>query len=347
MTELLAERTRELTAFALEKLPSMRLTDGAFCWEVAAPGLHPSGRSLRYTLMCLLGLQRARDAGFDVPIDPGELRGLVLDEIDSAEMGVGEMGLLLWADSRMGSAALDAIAYRLHAHDDIRALEGLELSWVVIGAAQAGATDLFERALAEQLRRAETPSGLFRHLSSGRRARFPNFATQIYGVLACTYAARAGRDDALAAGTRAAEVLLGLQREDGGWPWIFDNLRGRVVEPYEVYSVHQDAMAPMALRELSEVGGDPRFGKAAEAGVEWIFGANELGRPLLDRRVGILYRSIRRRRPLDRGLLYANTALSSAGVRTSSQHASTPGLGINRTDRPYHLGWVLEAWCSR
>jgi hypothetical protein len=340
-------RVRELEEFALATLPSMRLPDGAFCHEVRAPGLEPEGRSLRYTLMCLLGLQRAQKAGLPVPIDPGELLGLVVDEVTSPEMTVGDLGLLLWADARAGGRWRDKVAFRLHGRLGTRFpnLEGLELSWVVIGAAEAKAQVLLDDALARQLARVDSHSGLFRHQDGGGRARFPNFATQIYGVLALEAAARAGRAQALGPARRAADRLLDLQREDGGWPWIFDTRAGRVVEPYEVYSVHQDAMAPMALLALTDATGDERYRDAALRGLEWVFGGNDLNRVMLDREAGILYRSIRRRPGLDRALLYANTL--GAMIRQPPLAGFGGPLEVNPTDRPYHLGWVLEAWAGR
>jgi len=344
-----ASRTENLVEFALETLPSMRLEDGSFCFEVEAPGLEPQGRSLRYSLICLLGLQRAKATGLDVPIDPAELRDSVMDQIDSPEMTAGDLALLLWADSRAEMSAMDAIGYRLHKRlgADFPDLEGLELSWVVIGAAEAGAYELCDRALERQIARASAPGRLFRHHDAGRRARFPNFATQIYGVLALAVAARNGHggDRALAMARRVAGRLLELQRPDGGWPWIFDADRGTVVEPYEIYSVHQDAMAPMALLELSEVTGDSRYRDAAVRGLDWIFGQNDLRREMLDRDAGILYRSIRRKRGFDRTLLYANTATSMA-AKPLLARAKGP-LEVNPTDRPYHLGWILEAWAGR
>ena len=342
-----AERVAELEAFALERLPSMRLPDGAFCREVRAPDLAPRGRSLRYTLICLLGLQRARSAGLNVPAEPHELLRQAINEISAPEVTVGDLGLLLWADARAGGRWHDKVAFTLHGRlgAGFPDLEGLELSWLVIGAAESGADLLLDDALARQLGRVEPRTGLFRHRDSGRRARFPNFATQIYGVLALAVAARHGRAGARVPARRAADRLLELQRPDGGWPWIFDARSGRVVEPYELYSVHQDAMAPIALQELSEVTGDDRYRDAALAGVEWVFGHNELERSMLDREAGILYRSIRRRRGLDRVALYANTALAAIGRHGIAQRGG--GLEVNPTDRPYHLGWVLEAWTGR
>ncbi len=145
---------------------------------------------------------------------------------------------------------------------------------------------------------------------------------------------------------RAADRLLELQRPDGGWPWIFDTRSGRVVEPYEVYSVHQDAMAPMALSELTEVSGDERYRDAAIRGLDWVFGTNELGRPMLDRDAGHPLpldpppEGLRPRRPLRE---------HGAGGRAAAAAWPSPAraLEVNPTDRPYHLGWILEAWAGR
>ena len=54
--------------------------------------------------------------------------------------------------------------------------------------------------------------------------------------------------------------------------------KGRIVEPYEVYSVHQHGMAPMGLLALAEATGDQRYVAAADRGLRWIYGRNELGR---------------------------------------------------------------------
>jgi hypothetical protein len=111
---------------------------------------------------------------------------------------------------------------------------------------------------------------LLRHFdNAGWRRRFPNFATQIYSVLALAVVARHGLDDrALPAAIVTADRLLEMQLPDGGWPWLFDAERGAVVEHYEIYSVHHDAMAPMARLELWEICRNPRLTCRAKSVVD-------------------------------------------------------------------------------
>jgi hypothetical protein len=355
----------------------MRLDDGAFCHEIVAPGERASGgrlgrgpragsdraperrgRSLRYSLIVLIGSLRALAAGLQLRLNPAELKSRVLAGLDSGELWPGDLGLLLWADSRSGLEAagvtLGRLEEKLSAKGGLERLEGIQLSWIAVGCASALAAgcrdargeEVLGQVVERLITRADTPSSLFRHSDAPGRGRFPHFATQIYGVHALAEVARL-RDDrrAASASRRAADRLLELQLPDGAWPWIFDVKRGRVVEPYRLYSVHQDAMAPMALAALSEVTGEPRYREAALHGFDWIWGANELGRSMLDREAGMLYRSINRRGWRDRLVLWGNAL--AAYVRAPLTTKQGGAVEVERTDRPYHLGWVLEAWCGQ
>ena len=355
MTDTTTSQGEQLVEPALAALPRMLLPSDLFCYEVVEgePGLR--GESVRYTMMVLLGLLRAGQAGLSLPIDPHRLRDGVDAALERPEMTPGDLGLRLWVESRADTGAAErlvgALDESLRSHGGLAAREGQELAWIVTGLALTADADergrtLLAGALDQLINVNQAPSGLFRHFGGpGFRRRFPNFATEIYSVLALAVAARRELDDrALPAARRAADRLLELQLPDGGWPWLFEAERGAVVERYEVYSVHQAGMAPMALLELSEVSGDARYASAARRGVPWLFGANELGQDMVPLDRGMTYRSIRRRRPLDRLWLYANTALAARLDRRLGGGGRI--LEVNRTCRPYELGWLVEAWAD-
>jgi hypothetical protein len=224
----------------------------------------------------------------------------------------------------------------------------MEVAWIVLGLALAnrGGQQL-DDALRALLEANAAPGGLLYHYGPGsRRRRFPNFATQSYGVLALATAARLGLDErALPAARRLADRLLELQLADGGWPWLFDADRGTVVERYEVYSVHQHGMAPMALLELADVAGEHRYMEAASRGVDWLHGRNDLGVEFADEEERLIYRSIRRRRPWDRIAIAANLAGSTLAGRPVLR--GPRALELHAVGRPYELGWLLEAWAGR
>jgi hypothetical protein len=352
------DRVRELERFALARLPAMQLADGAFCHEMRVEdGCRPEGRSLRYTICVLIGLLRAEEHGIEHPFHAGALRALILSGLGSEDLTPGDLGLALWAESRSDGGAVEqitgALQRSLGGRHPLEAMVGSELAWIVIGLVEAGArgeggpgAELLAEAREQLLSERRSPSGLLFHTARGPRRRFPNFATEIYGVLALSLLARVRDDDEAREAARAAgDRLLELQLPDGGWPWVFDAQRGTIVEPYELYSVHQDAMAPMAMHALSEATGDERYRAAAVYGLEWIWGRNDLGARMLDREVGMLYRSIRRRERTKRAYLYGRTAASYLKPPRIKDAKAT--LEVNRADRPYHLGWILEAWAGK
>ena len=330
----------------------MQLPSGLFSYELAKGSADPEGRSLRYTFMTEIGLRRATAAGISHPFDLDGIRTAALGELGSPDLRPGDFGLLLWADALAGGGRADELegllGDSLEQQGGLSAREGMEVAWIVQGLALQGPSGpLLEQALDVLLDANAAPSGLLYHFGPGnRRRRFPNFATQIYGVLALSTVARLELDErALPAARRLADRLLELQLMDGGWPWLFDADRGIVVERYEVYSVHQHGMAPMALLELGAVADDSRYVDAASRGVDWLYGQNDLGLEFADVEERLIYRSIRRRRPWDRVAIAANLAGSTvAGLPLLR---GPRALELHAVGRPYELGWLLEAWAGR
>jgi hypothetical protein len=67
-----------------------------------------------------------------------------------------------------------------------------------------------------------------------------------------------------------------------------------------------------------------------------------LGVDLVDDSAAVIHRSIRRRRPWHR--LVPATKSASAWCTGRALREWDGNLEVDRTCRPYHLGWILEAW---
>lgn len=350
------ERVRELERFALQRLPSMQLGDGVFCHEVVAGDPQPKGRSLRYTLIVLIGLLRAEEHGLEPPVHTGGLRSNILSELSSPTLSPGDFGLALWTESRADGGARKELVRALGQSlggGRMDTLDSMEVAWIVMGVLEAGARgeigpgEEILRAAREQLvEKRPAKSGLVTHVARGPRRRFPHFADQIYSLLALAQLARATDDEAALGTARAlGDRLLKTQMPNGAWPWICDPIRGGIVEPYEIYSIHQDSMAMMGLHGLSQATDDPRYHAAAVRGLDWNYGKNELGVQMFDPETRMIYRSIRRKQRFHRARQARNAA--AAYLRAEPRLAPPEQLEVNRTMRPYHLGWILEAWAGR
>lgn len=362
------DKIRDLLQLAARGLKRMWSADDPtlFAHEITGPDARPRGTSLRYSLMVLLGTSRAEEHGLDCHFDRKKLWRRLLDQADSPQLTRGDVGLYLWNAARLGAADRSPLLHRARAVAEhlalLRGLEGMEVAWLLIGLVEYASVfkDDGARRLAESIGRflldeLVSPSGLlYQHGERDLRRPLPNFATQIYGLLALSIASRAGLESAperyRQAATRLAEILMKNQLSDGGWPWIFSADEGSVVEPYEIYSVHQDAMAPMAFGALYQISQDVRYREVSRKSVHWVFGQNELQRNMVQADHGFIFRSIRRKRPWDRLALWSQSGraiieskLRKGLPRVPSIPIKTP-VEINQTCRPYHLGWILEAW---
>jgi hypothetical protein len=184
------------------------------------------------------------------------------------------------------------------------------------------------------------------HVRKGSRKRLSTFGDQIYSALALSQLARDRDDDEARETARSlGDRIVATQMDDGAWPWMSDPVRGSVIEPYELYSVYQDSVAMIGLHGVSQATGDDAYRAAAARGLDWNYASNPLGVEMFDREAGVIYRSVRRRHAGRR----ARQAQSVARAFTSgsARPAKPSELEVDRSMRPYHLGWLLEAWAGR
>jgi hypothetical protein len=214
----------------------------------AAPNESKPHSDVFYTLNVLLGLSRTPEipSGLDVvEIHRRNSRMLLTLPVRNYAFGMA-----LWTAAEFGldierevAARAREILTRRDAWESFHAQDLGMLLTGVVAQTRAGNVEWSEFAapLFEFLKlRFRNGSGLFLDAAVGLRRRFSSFATQVYLAIASyQYGDLFGDAGAIALGNACVRRLIELQGPQGEWPWFYDASGGRVVDFYEVYSVHQ------------------------------------------------------------------------------------------------------------
>ena len=350
-----------LLTVAARGLRDFQQSDGsiAFTRRFSADGeAGPAiGRSLRYAAIVVLGArhldpetQRSVLAGRTVT----ELCTQLVDGLTTT-VSLGDAALAVWATAASGHEGLERSLGRL---DELDAVAGprfiVDLAWVISGLVEARhAIDVEERLWRTRTRLMDSLVGtrqLFGHatetaLSQRHRAHVGCFADQVYPIQALARLHSSADDrQALAVADRCAEQICALQGSSGQWWWHYDARSGDVIEQYPVYSVHQHAMAPMALLDLEEAGGRSELGAIAR-GLTWLVESPEVHQSLVLDDARLTVRKVARSDPakLVRGLRAVTTA-AKAGMRLEILDRLYPPGTLDRECRPYEFGWLLDCW---
>ncbi|HEV3294051.1 MAG TPA: hypothetical protein VG123_34145 [Streptosporangiaceae bacterium] len=334
--------TDEAVAFTLA---GTRRSDGR--WQVV-----PAGRSRRYATIAALGLLRLGEQDQRAVLGGEDCHDLVsrlakrLDTMTS----LADVALLCWAAAEAGHSELPHALARLGQLDGHGGpVEVVTAAWTVSALVAARPHADVERKLAMARQRLLSARGiLYPHLTGGGswyRAHLGSFADQIYPVQALARL-HASADDpaALAAAGSVAAAICAAQGEAGQWWWHYDARTGAVVEGYPVYSVHQHAMAPMALLDLADAGGECHLAAICR-GLRWLSQRPEASEQLVLDQPPVTWRKVARADPgkLVRGVRSASTRLKP-GLRLTVLDRLFPPGPVDHECRPYELGWLLYAW---
>ena len=191
---------------------------------------------------------------------------------------IGDVALICWAAAEAGHSELPHALARLGQLDRRagRAGRGVR-AWVVsalVAAREPGRTWKSTLAVARQ-RLLAAPGrralpARHRRPVPWYRAHVGSFADQVYPIQALARLHDSAADpEALAAANAVAKVICDAQGPAGQWWWHYDSRTGGVVEGYPVYTVHQHAMAPMALLDLADAGGDAHLAEICR-GLRWL-----------------------------------------------------------------------------
>ncbi|MGV8854205.1 MAG: hypothetical protein ACOH2L_06130 [Devosia sp.] len=322
-------------------------------------GTRSEGDNLRYAIIVAQGLAWMPEAVQRTVLDGGSAIDLVLTCVDSAARSTdaGAIALAAWAAAEIAGEFAAELFDRL---ENILApgavVQTVPCAWALTAAVAArhlGSTAHVQQLSADRLLDAQTKSGLFPHVTPPDAAKWARghlgcFADQVYPIQALARLSSATNDaEALAAAQACAARIVDLQGPAGQWWWHYDVRDGSVVEGYPVYSVHQHAMAPMALLDLHDAGGAD-YSAAIVLGLDWIYSRPETSEPMISAEDGMIWRKVGRNEPpkLVRLAAALSTSLKAGWHLPALDHAFPPGK-IDRECRPYELGWMLYAWRSR
>jgi hypothetical protein len=304
-----------------------------------------------------MGLSTAQRAGYLAPIDVDSVLENLCTAMEWMNHG-GDLGLYLWTCSLIRPDNLERIIAKVNlwavieSYPDTRERRTMELAWLLSGlshmriAKVPGLPDYSDLAYQTYnlLKQNQGSQGIFGHLFDRGsyvgilRGRIGSFADQVYPIYALSKFAQAyDVPDAVRAAKQCAEAICSAQGPLGQWWWHYDSRTGRTLGKYPVYSVHQEAMGPMALFALSAVSNED-FSSPIYAGLDWIAGKNELNSDMRDQAHNLIWRSFYQSKYRD----YGNNVLGLLGGANSSK-----GLKIKYECRPYELGWLLYAFAAQ
>jgi hypothetical protein len=308
-----------------------------------------------YTLNVLLGMSRVADVPDDIKIS--EIFRHNVRQLTRMPVAKYAFGMALWAAAELKLDIPEDVARKLNAllaerqnWRDFRAQDLGMLLTGIVAQANVGRRDWYQFAaplFSFLSDRYHSETGLFFDAASGFRRRFASFATQTYLTIACYYYGDfTGNASAIAMANTCSRKLIALQGPRGEWPWFFDASHGRVLDFYEVYSVHQYGMAP-ALLECAERHDVKEARVALIKGFKWIFGDNQLGRSMLVPELQLSIRSQIRKGELLTRNKRMRRAIWNAYMRRSSGLIDANEVDVRLECRSYELGWILWSFGQR
>jgi hypothetical protein len=307
-----------------------------------------------YTLNVLLGMSRLDEIPDSINVS--EIFRRNVRQLTRMPVAKYAFGMALWAAAELELDVPEDVVQHLNSlleqesWSEFRAQDLGMLLTGIVAQARKGRNEWYHLAgplycfLSE---RYHSESGLFFDAASGFRRRFASFATQTYLTIACYhYGEFAGNSEAIAMANACTRKLIALQGPRGEWPWFFDARYGRVLDFYEVYSVHQYGMAP-ALLECAERHGVREARAALIKGFKWVLGENQLGRSMLIPQLQLSIRSQVRKNELHTKNKRMLRAIRNAYLGRSSTLIDPAEVSLRLECRSYELGWILWSFGQR
>lgn len=314
-------------------------------------------KKYRYTLNVLMGLQKL-ESYYEIPWNVN----ILIDKFASAHfrsnLSVGDMGILLHllclANHEKTDYVYNLLAMNFQRKKRVMQLSIQEISWVSIGittyANHTGKSESIEFAnriinyLCENYMNKKT--FLPKHNYS-IRGFFVSFGGVAYFLMSLYHYATSFNDSRIKdIFIKAVRKVISLQGINGEWPWFIDSTTSRIMDWYQVYSVHQDSMAMLFLLPALDMGID-ESSSAITKSLNWLFGGNQLDTQMIIDNPFFIWRSIRRRKTIGERAMRLNRSYMQKIVGTEGKFVKSSFLDVNQECRSYHIGWIIYAWADR
>jgi len=305
-----------------------------------------------YSLNVLLGFARNPGLIECEPYDAASIYDAATRTLLLPEARIYALGMALWAsaecDLKVPAFVLDKVRQLISNSQNSLSWSAQDAGLMLSGLVMQGRFDPAWLKAATSIKNVilasfRAPSGLFFDSGIGFRKHFASFATQVYSCLGLYHYGEAMDDRAaIAAANECVAKLISLQGPEGEWPWFYVPSQGRVVDFYEVYSVHQHGMAPAILHHAIKHG----VAGARDAllkGFVWLFGNNEMGRTMLVPDLHLIYRSQRRAGIFGSKGARVLRAFVNAALQRDDRIGARGGgsRALTLEMRSYELGWIL------
>lgn len=319
------------------------------------------GKNTRYTLINLLGLFKAESHSLNISRQANiDLNKIIKTQINNVHKytSAGDIGLLLWATSLISPEDIPSILTKvkfnsiLKDYKDTRSKITMEISWLLTGTLIASTfSETFKKSIGNLpeklysiLKNNYGGKGIFKHqctstLLGNLRGNISSFADQVYPIYALVlYSKMNNNKEALLFAKECSLKICEHQGKNGEWMWHYCAKTGKVTSQYPFYSVHQDAMAPIALYAIQKATGI-NFEDNIFKGLEWLT-KNTLHADMISQEHNAIWRAIG-----PKGLYRKVRSLfTHVGININDEYKN---LDVLKESWSYHLGWLLFAFAGR
>ena len=327
---------------------SSRLIDGQIINEYSKEGY------IRYTINSFLGLVKA-DQIYDIDWQLKQKINRFLQLNKDKILNYGDKGLLLYLlsaiEHRSASSLLEELENFSNDEDQLLRLNLQEISWLLLGFVKSyeflkekNSSKHCHKLVKLILKYYWNCDSLFPYYSLDKwRKPYNSFGGIVY-FLKSLYEYSNTFDDNY---TRTIFIelskrIISLQGYNGEWAWYYNVNKAKILDWYQIYSVHQDSMAILFLLPLLSLGVEEAE-QASRKSYRWLFGNNELQMNLVSNNPFWIPRSIKKKGRFEREKRFVKSIMTSyLPYKTKQTNSSL--LQVNTECRSYHIGWILYIW---